>query len=291
MLKRTDLATKYIDLLKKSLVNELYVDNEARFRLAMRAVIRNEVATPHGLYDLTPHQNLIDALLGCKENGNVWLPTETATGEPAHFMRNVFELSHTMIGRKRLENIQYCMETTIQDGVHGDVIETGIWRGGAIILMRGILAAYGITDRVVWAADSFSGVPAPSLPEDEGFDLSERIFPFLTVSLDQVKALIAKYDLLDDRIRFLKGWFKDTLATAPIERLSVLRLDGDLYKSTMDALNPLYHKVSPGGFIIVDDYFSCPPCRQAIDTFRATHAITDPWTQIDAQSVFWRKSA
>jgi hypothetical protein len=227
----------------------------------------------------------------CKQNGAVWLPTYTSTGETATFMRNFVELSHTMIGRKRLDNIQYCMETVLQDNIAGDFIETGIWRGGAIIFMRGILTAFGITDRLIWAADSFAGVPIPTLQEDHGFDISQRVFPFLTVSLDEVKALIARYDLLDDRIRFLPGWFKDTLPAAPIERLSILRLDGDLYESTMDALNPLYHKVSPGGFIIVDDYFSCPPCQQAIDTFRATNNITDPWIQIDEQSGFWRKSA
>lgn len=291
MLTRTGLITKYIDLLKKSLLNELYVEIEARYRLAIRAVIADQVATLEGLYDLTPHTNLVDALLMCKQNGAVWLPTYTSTGETATFMRNFVELSHTMIGRKRLDNIQYCMETVLQDNIAGDFIETGIWRGGAIIFMRGILTAFGITDRLIWAADLFAGVPIPTLQEDHGFDISQRVFPFLTVSLDEVKALIARYDLLDDRIRFLPGWFKDTLPAAPIERLSILRLDGDLYESTMDALNPLYHKVSPGGFIIVDDYFSCPPCQQAIDTFRATNNITDPWIQIDEQSGFWRKSA
>jgi O-methyltransferase len=291
VLKRTGLSARYIELLKQSLTNVLYVENEARYRLAMRAAIRNMIITPRDLYDLTLHQGLINALLDCKESGKLWLPIDPATGSLAHVMRNFLELSHSMIGRKRLDNIQYCVETVLHDRIAGDFIETGIWRGGAIILMRDILAAHGITDRIVWAADSFTGVPAPSLPEDEGFDISQANYPFLSVSLDQVKTLIARYDLLDDQVRFLNGWFKDTLPAAPIEHLSVLRLDGDLYESTMDGLNPLYHKVSPGGFIIVDDYFSCPPCRLAIDTFRSVHNITDPWVQIDGQSMFWRKSA
>jgi O-methyltransferase len=291
VLTRTSLATKYLDILKKSLDNELYVENEARYRLAMNAVIDNRVATPEGLYDLTPHRDLIARLLDCKTNGALSLYTYRETGLPAYFMRNYLEISHTMIGRKRLDNIQYCMETVLDDGIQGDVIETGIWRGGAIILMRGILAAYEVTDRVVWAADSFAGVPVPTLVEDQELNISEQVHPFLTVSLDQVKATIARYDLLDDRVRFLEGWFKDTLPEAPIGRLSVLRLDGDLYESTMDALNPLYAKVSPGGFIIVDDYFSCPPCQKAVDTFRNMHGITDSYIQIDEQSVFWRKSA
>lgn len=291
MLTRTDISRRYIDILKKSLNNELYVENEVRYRLAMRAVIENRVPTPAELYDLTPHRNMVSNILGCKEKGNISLYTYKDDGRPAHFMRNYLELSHTMIGRRRLDNIQYCMETVLDEGIEGDVIETGIWRGGAIILMRGILAAYGITDRIVWGADSFAGVPPPTLAEDQQLDISERVYPFLTVSLDEVKALVTKYDMLDDNVRFLQGWFKDTLPGAPIQRLSVLRLDGDLYESTMDALNPLYGKVSPGGFIIVDDYYSCQPCKKAIDTFRERHGINDTCVQIDDQSVFWRKSA
>ena len=90
-------------------------------------------------------------------------------------------------------------------------------------------------------------------------------------------------------MRFLEGWFKDTLAIAPINQLAVLRLDGDLYESTMDALNPLYDKVSVGGFVIVDDFFSCPPCGRAIHDFRESHSIHEPLVGIDEQSVFWRK--
>lgn len=80
-------------------------------------------------------------------------------------------------------------------------------------------------------------------------------------SLEEVQENFRRYNLLDDQVQFLKGWFCDTLPTAPIEKLAVLRLDGDLYESIMDGLNALYDKVSPGGFIIVDDYGDFEPCR------------------------------
>src|SRR5262249_42859847 len=150
---------------------------------------------------------------------------------------------------KRLDNIQFAIETILEENIPGDLIETGIWRGGAVIFMRGVLAAYGIVDRIVWAADSFEGVPPPTYPQDANLDLSPRVYPFLVVSLEQVSELCARYDLLDGQVRFLKGWFKDTLRTAPIEKLAMLRLDGDLYESTIDALDPLYAKVSDGGFV------------------------------------------
>ena len=66
-----------------------------------------------------------------------------------------------MIGLKRMANIQDCIETIIQDDVPGDLIETGVWRGGATIFMRANLNAYGDTTRKVWVADSFEGLPAP----------------------------------------------------------------------------------------------------------------------------------
>jgi len=156
--------------------------------------------------------------------------------------------------------------------------------------MRGILMAYNVTDRTIWAADSFEGVPPPTLPEDKGFDLSSRVLPVLAVSIDEVRELFLRYGLLYENVKFLKGWFKDTLKTAPIERLAILRLDGDLYESTMDALVPLYDKVAHGGFVIVDDYGSCPPCKCAVNDFRSQRGISDALQTIDEQSVYWRKS-
>src|SRR5258708_4561588 len=186
-----------------------------------------------------------------------------------------------MIGRKRLENIEYCPDRVRLDGIVGDVAETGAWRGGACIFMAGYLAAWQMTSRKVWVADSFAGLPVPSRPQDHGFDFSAAKVPILAVSIEEVRENFRRYGVLDDSVRFLKGWFCDTLAAAPIEKLAVLRLDGDLYESTMDALNALYHKIQPGGFVIVDVYGDFEPCRRAVHEFRETHGITDPLEDID----------
>ena len=98
-----------------------------------------------------------------------------------------------------------------------------------------------------------------------------------------------KYDLLDEQVRFLKGFFSDTLPTAPIEQLAVLRLDGDMYESTMDALVNLYPKLVSGGYIIIDDYGVVPQCEQALMDYRQQHDITTPWRHIDHSAVFWQK--
>jgi O-methyltransferase len=201
------------------------------------------------------------------------------------------EFAHTMIGLKRLASIKHCAETVIKEGVPGDFIETGVWRGGASIFMRAILHAHGVKDRTVWVADSFQGLPPPDAekyPADRGANWHEP--EFLAVSLEQVKEHFAKYNMLDDQVKFLKGWFKDTLPVAPIKQLAVVRLDGDMYESTMDGLVNLYPKLSKGGFLIVDDYGDVEACRRAISDYREKHGIKDPLQKTDWAEVYWRKS-
>jgi O-methyltransferase/8-demethyl-8-(2,3-dimethoxy-alpha-L-rhamnosyl)tetracenomycin-C 4'-O-methyltransferase len=197
----------------------------------------------------------------------------------------------TMIGTARMRNIRVLMESVIEGDVKGDFLEAGVWRGGACIYMRGILAAYGVADRKVWAADSFAGLPPPS-PEVYPADVDDphHTFEELIVSLDEVKANFAKFELLDSQVVFLPGWFKDTLASAPIDKLAILRLDGDMYQSTIETMEALYRKVSPGGYVIVDDYV-LKACREAIHDFRAKHGVHEPMHDVDGAAVFWRKEA
>lgn len=195
----------------------------------------------------------------------------------------------TMIGLRRLDNLQYCIETVIKDGVAGDLIETGVWRGGACIFMRAVLAAYGITDRKVFVADSFDGLPKPdteNFPQDRGD--RHYLKRYLAISQEDVANNFRKYGLLDDQVVFLKGWFKDTLPVAPIEKLAVLRLDGDMYGSTMDAFNHLYAKLSSGGFCIIDDY-GLRRCKEAVEDFRNAQGIRAELKEIDWTGRFWRK--
>lgn len=197
--------------------------------------------------------------------------------------------AHSMIGQARMANLRQIVEHVIRTGVPGDLIETGVWRGGACIMMRAVLKAWGITDRTVWVADSFCGLPppAPDVAADQGD--RHHTFAELAVSMEQVQANFEKYGLLDCQVRFLKGWFSETLPAAPIEKLAVLRVDGDMYESTTDALVQLYERVSPGGFVIIDDFGAVPGCRQATLDFRAARHIVEPILDIDGMGVFWQK--
>ena len=197
-------------------------------------------------------------------------------------------LSVSMIGSVRMRNLRYACETVVLDGVVGDFIETGAWRGGACILMRGILEAYGEEIRRVFVADSFAGLPYPdagNFPADANDQHHAQ--PQLVVSRADVEENFRRFGLLDEQVIFLEGWFKDTLPHAPIDQLAVLRLDGDMYESTIEALDSLYHKVSYGGFVIVDDYF-LQPCAKAVHDFRDRHGITTPILPIDGWGTYWR---
>ena len=197
----------------------------------------------------------------------------------------------SMVGLPRLNNIQTCVEHIIEEDIPGDLLEAGTWRGGASIFMRGLLAAYGIFDRSVWVADSFEGLPRPKVdiyPQDSGSRLHERAQ--LRVSLEEVKANFRRYRLLDEHVKFIKGFFSDTLPTAPVEQLALLRLDGDMYESTLVSLDNLYDKLSPGGFVIVDDYFCLHSCQDAVDDFlRANHVVPEI-KRIDWTGVYWQKT-
>ncbi len=210
----------YLDLLKKVLTRVMFPEE--------RRVVRPRKGIKRPLYG--PIKRMLEARgmelvrrvpfdMNARENGMDW-PEE----------------AETMIGLKRLDNLEFCVADVVRRGVPGDVIETGVWRGGASIFMRAALEAHGDTERVVWAADSFQGLPKPD--ESRTTDVADALWtiPQLAVSLDQVKANFERYGFLDERVRFLEGWFHETLPTAPIERLSILRLDGDLYDSTMVAL-------------------------------------------------------
>jgi O-methyltransferase len=198
------------------------------------------------------------------------------------------QYAQTMIGVRRVRNLRRCVQTAINEGIDGDLIEAGCWRGGAAILMRGIVKA-NASDKLVYAADSFQGVPPPDVehyPADQG-DLNYTAEQ-LAIPLEEVRDNFRRYGLLDDGVRFVEGWFKDTLPGLSDRTWSVIRLDGDLYESTMDGLENLYPRLAVGGFLIIDD-FGWENCRKAVEDFRARYGISEPIERIDWVGAYWRR--
>lgn len=197
--------------------------------------------------------------------------------------------AHTMIGTERLHNWRMIMEYAIEQSIPGDFVECGVWRGGACILAAALLESYGKDQeaRHVWVCDSFEGLPEPT-HEADSKDWHHKVAP-LSVSLEQVKANFDAYRLLLPHVKFLKGWFKDTLPSAPIEQIAALRVDGDMYQSTLDVLRALYRKVALGGHVIIDDYNAVRGCQRATDEFREQEGITSKLYPTDPYGVYWQK--
>ena len=196
----------------------------------------------------------------------------------------------SMIGLPRLDDLQSCVESVVADGVDGDLIEAGAWRGGASILMRATLDSLGEDGRTVWVADSFQGLPPPNgeaFPQDRELDLSH--VDFLAVPLKEVQGYFARFGC-ERGVEFVAGFFHETLPALLGHRWSVVRLDGDTYESTWLALEALYPSLSRGGYVIIDDYQLIEECRQAVDEFRRQHGITEPIEEIDWNGVRWRRA-
>lgn len=277
MTSERHLEDRYLDLLKKALSFLLWPDPPIPV-----SAIAHRRPIPARLWE-----RFLTGLVGRQRDVVLYRDRseeERATGRgwPAY--------AHTMIGLKRLDHLQWCIERILAEGIEGDLIESGVWRGGASIFMRAVLAVHDETERRVFVADSFAGLPradADRYPSDRG-DRHHR-WSFLSVPKTEVEANFRRFGLLDEQVVFLEGWFKDTLPTAPMEKLSLLRADGDLYESTMDVLRNLYPKLSVGGFCIIDDY-ALKPCREAVTDFRAEHGIDDEMLEIDWTGRYWRKS-
>ena len=313
-----DQSALYLDLLKRVLLNIVYHEQSYQVSLtrskASGRKLPQLVGDPPGRFMLKPRIEGEDISLN----------------------------TLSMIGLPRLNNVQECVEAVVDEDVPGDLIETGVAKGGATILMRAVLRAKGDEYRRVFCCDTFAEDKPPpkpavaliflpiwlivvtlsyliparrfyaklmklqhSFPVDmehtsqdtvdsflffvrNGHKFIRPAVPSIGRSLQAVRSHFARLGLLDDRVVFLKGFFSETLPAAPLEQLSLIRLDGDLYASTMDALVHLYPKLSDGGYCIVDDYFSFEECKEAVDEYREREAITAPLIQIDAHSVYWR---
>jgi O-methyltransferase len=271
------LRRRYLDLLKRALVNLIYPEHELRIEeLETNGVGDDSIAHERRLRDIRYLEaHTFADLLEHKRLGSTW-------------RKRVTRFSHTMIGLRRLDNLDYCAASVFANDTPGDFLEAGVCQGGASVFLRGLQVAHGQSHRRTWVADSFRGLPASTATADVDHDFAERRFPWLAASVTAVQDNFRTYGLLSGEVRFLEGWFSETLPQAPVEQLAILRIDADLYSSTRDVLASLHDRVSPGGFVIIDEYSAFEPCRRAVDDFRREHAIDAPLRRVDGSGVYWQ---
>ena len=189
-------------------------------------------------------------------------------------------------------------------------MEAGVFRGGACIFLRGLLAAAfprEATRRVV-VADSFAGIPPPRLDIEvaaTGETHAKEVDPTadwtdrFVSGVDAVRYNFRRYGLLDGRVTFVEGFFNESLPPvlgstsdvapspppegAPV--LALLRIDADAYDGVLDALHGAYHRLSPGGAVVIDDWH-LGGARAAVHKFRAARHIVAPLRPLPSDHVY-----
>ena len=202
------------------------------------------------------------------------------------YKRTILEIKLTLIGEDGLDNIKDLLEKVKDKGVKGAFVEAGIWRGGACIYARACMDYLGIKEPVI-ACDSFVGLPPPDWKQDEGDQ--HHLIRELRVSERTVEENI-RYFPIEGNIELVPGFFKETMPMLKekLSDISILRVDGDMYGSTMEVLENLYDKVSIGGFVIADDY-ALPGGKLAIDEFRENYGIKNPLIKVNDTIYYWQK--
>jgi len=200
-------------------------------------------------------------------------------------------VGETMVGAARLRNVWACLDTVLREGLEGDFIEAGVWRGGCCIYAAAVLETSQIPNgKRVFVADSFQGLPEADHdmhPQESRAPMSEM--SRLAVSRPDVEENFRRYGVERERVSFVEGWFDESLPLLREQDWSVIRLDGDMYSSTLAALSHLYPQLVPGGFVIIDDYWEMDSCRSAVDDFRQQAGVNAPLVPVDHACVMWRR--
>ncbi|MGE0821069.1 MAG: TylF/MycF/NovP-related O-methyltransferase [Candidatus Binatia bacterium] len=189
--------------------------------------------------------------------------------------RNILKVkpSYTMVTSKNLANLYSLVQQLNRMDIQGDIVECGVWNGGSAAIM-GLACLDGdkAKTRNMWLFDSFSGLPRPGAKDGE---LEKKAFfeGWNKGEIEKVKQAFRKLGVPIDHVRIIPGWFEETLKTVSLRRVSLLHIDADWYNSVKVALETLYDKVVPGGFVVLDDYGYWEGCKKALDDYIAENGL------------------
>ncbi len=280
-------AHRYLNLLKGALLDEHYIENELRIQQLVRHLEEGSRPSPI---------QMADPLRLLRRDAEVLTALRHAGRLRDESDQLVSYFPWTTMGRVRIDHLEQALDLVRTGNVPGDLVECGTGRGGGAIFLRGYLEAYFLARPTVWVVDAFRGSPR----SDTGAPLNDDRelpvpgggagFPLLQADLNMVRDGFARFDLLDDRVRFVEGDLDQTLPSAPIDQIALLRIGDDLGQAVGDVLDRLYDKLAIGGVVVIDDYVD-DACRQAVDDFRARRRIPEPLEHVDWAGAWWRKLA
>ncbi len=280
-------AHRYLNLLKGALLDEHYIENELRIQQLVRHLEEGSRPSPI---------QIADPLRLLRRDAEVLTALRHAGRLRDESDQLVSYFPWTAMGRVRIDHLEQALDLVRTENVPGDLVECGTGRGGGAIFLRGYLEAHFMARPTVWVVDAFRGSPRsdtgapfnddPELPVPGG----GAGFPLLQADLNMVRDGFARFDLLDDRVRFVEGDLDQTLGSAPIEQIALLRIGDDLGPAVGDVLDQLYDKLAVGGVVVIDDYVD-DACRRAVDEFRARRGVPEPLEHVDWAGAWWRKLA
>ena len=254
---RAGANERYLTLLRGALLDEHYLENEARIWYLLDCANHGQ---PVDLDHLRSPESFRRRDFSRLENAR-------RVGEPMGEDDVLAAFPYTNMGEARFEHLDAALTAVRDERIPGDLVECGTGRGGGAVYLRGFLAANDMADPSVWVADRFRASP-------EGVVPSARGVADLLPDLNQVREAFARFGLLDARVHFLQGAFDATLPDAPIEEIALLRIGRGISAADVTVvLEHLYDRVSRGGYIIVEDT-SDPACRDAVEAFCARQAVT-----------------
>jgi len=163
---------------------------------------------------------------------------------------------HTHVSLIDLLHLRSLIEQIGRDGLQGDLVECGAWRGGSSAFLYKRARDLGI-DPEIYIYDSFEGFPAPAAERIDGRKaqgINQGKFDWIKADREDVVAIFKQLGLYSEKVHIVKGWFCDTTPQSPVRKIVLLHCDGDLYQSTKDTLDSFYAKVVSGGYIVSNDY-------------------------------------
>jgi O-methyltransferase len=190
---------------------------------------------------------------------------------------------YTCVSEERLQNVLMLVERVVRENIPGDLAEVGVWKGGVVMAMALKCKQLGVT-RTIHLYDTFSGM---TMPTDQDVDLAgnraKDIFDMVRcdIGLEEVQRNLALVDY-PEFVYHVGDITKSDVSAFPT--FSLLRLDTDWYESTKFELTYMEPKVSPFGFVIVDDYGHWRGSRRAVDEFSPYNL---QW--IDYTGVWWQR--
>ena len=216
------------------------------------------------------------------------LPNRNELGQPVVYARALrlhcalARDGYTMATSRRGRTLHRLAADVAARGVPGDLVDCGVWNGGSTALLSA-----GAPGRDVWAFDSFEGLPEPG-PLD-GTE-SEGWRGECHGAEERLREAFARF-AHPERLRVRRGWFEATFPAAEdqIGAIAVLHCDGDWYASVKLTLETFYPKLSPGGYVVIDDYGHWVGARRATDEFRGRLDISAPLVRVDYTGHYWRK--